>query len=139
MILLTDGVNNRGEVSPVTAARAAAALGIKIYSIGVGKEGVHPMEVDDPLYGRQVVMQKTEIDEAMLRGISSATGGRYFRAQNPKALEAIYREIDGLEKVEIKTSRYTRYSELFMPLAIAALVLLLLEVVLAQTRFRRAP
>jgi Ca-activated chloride channel family protein len=139
MILLTDGVNNAGEVSPVTAARAAAALGIKVYTIGVGKEGEHPIEVDDPLYGRQVVMVKTEIDEKMLREISAATGGKYYRAQNPKALETIYREIDGLEKVEIKTSRYTRYSELYMPLALAALVLLLLEVALAQTRFRRAP
>lgn len=139
MILLTDGVNNAGEVSPVTAAQAAAALGIKVYTIGVGKEGEHPIEVDDPLYGRQVVMVKTEIDEDMLRQVSAATGGKYFRAQNPKALEAIYREIDGLEKVEIKTSRYTRYSELFMPLAIAALLLLVAEIALAQTRFRRGP
>jgi Ca-activated chloride channel homolog len=139
MILLTDGVNNAGEVSPVTAARAAAALGIKVYTIGVGKEGEHPLEVDDPLYGRQVVMVKTEIDEAMLREVSAATGGKYYRAQNPKALEAIYKEIDGLEKVEIKTSRYTRYSELFMTVALIALVLLLTELVLAQTRFRRAP
>lgn len=139
MILLTDGVNNSGEVSPVTAARAAAALGIKVYTIGVGKEGEHPIEVDDPLYGRQVVMMKTEIDEPMLREIAAVTGGKYYRAQNPKALEAIYREIDGLEKVEIKTSRYTRYSELFMPLALAALALLLLEIVLSQTRFRRTP
>jgi Ca-activated chloride channel family protein len=139
MILLTDGVNNSGEVSPVTAARAAAALGVKIYTVGVGKDGEHPIEVDDPVYGRQVVMARTEIDEAMLRQIAGITGGKYYRAQNPKALESIYREIDGLEKVEIKTSRYTRYRELFMPLAIAALILLLAEIALAHTRFRRAP
>jgi Ca-activated chloride channel family protein len=91
------------------------------------------------VYGRQVVMARTEIDEAMLRQIAGITGGKYYRAQNPKALESIYREIDGLEKVEIKTSRYTRYRELFMPLAIAALILLLAEIALAHTRFRRAP
>jgi Ca-activated chloride channel family protein len=139
MILLTDGVNNSGEVSPVTAARAAAALGIKVYTIGVGKEGEHPLEVDDPLYGRQVVMVKTEIDEPMMREIASITGGKYYRAQNAKALDAIYREIDALEKVEIKTSRYTRYSELFMPFALAAFLLLMLETFLRHTRFRRAP
>jgi Ca-activated chloride channel family protein len=139
IILLTDGVNNSGEVSPVTAAQAAAALGIKVYTIGVGKDGEHPIEVDDPVYGRQVVRVKTEIDEAMLQNIANVTGGKYYRAQNPKALEAIYQEIDALEKVEIKTSRYTRYSELFMPLAMIALALMLLEAVLAHTRFRRAP
>jgi Ca-activated chloride channel family protein len=139
MILLTDGVNNSGEVSPATAAQAAAALNVKIYTIGVGKDGEHPIEIDDPVYGKQVVMARTEIDENMLRTIARSTGGRYFRAQNPKALEGIYREIDGLEKVEIKTSRYTRYRELFMPLAMTALVLLLLGVALEHTRFRRAP
>lgn len=139
VILLTDGVNNAGEVSPVTAARAAAALGIKVYTIGVGRDGEHPIEVDDPLYGRRVVRVRTEIDEAMLREVAAVTGGRYYRAQNPKALETIYREIDALEKVEIRTTRYTRYSELFMPLALTALLLLLLEIVLTQTRFRRAP
>jgi Ca-activated chloride channel family protein len=139
MILLTDGVNNSGEVSPVTAARAAAALGIKVYTIGVGKDGEHPIEVDDPVYGRQVVMAKTEIDEPMLRQIAGITGGRYFRAQNPEALESIYRAIDGLEKTEIKTSRFTRYRELFLPVALTGLILLLASLVLAHTRFRRAP
>jgi Ca-activated chloride channel family protein len=139
MILLTDGVNNMGEVAPVTAARAAAALGIKIYTVGVGKDGDHPVEVDDPVYGKRVVMARTEIDEDMLRTVAKITGGKYFRAQDSKALAAIYTEIDGLEKVEIKTSRYTRYRELFMPLAATALILLLLEMLLAHTRFRRVP
>jgi Ca-activated chloride channel family protein len=139
MILLTDGVNNSGEVSPVTAARAAAALGIKVYTIGVGKDGEHPIEVDDPVYGRQVVMAKTEIDEPMMRQIAGITGGKYFRAQNPKSLEDIYTEIDRLEKVEIKTSHYTRYRELFLPFAFTGLALLLASLALAHTRFRRAP
>src|SRR5690606_5463999 len=127
MILLTDGVNNAGEVSPVTAARAAEALGIKVYTIGVGRDGDHPIEVDDPVYGKRMMMIRTEIDEAMLREVAAITGGKYYRAQSPGALEAIYKEIDGLEKVEIKTSRYTRYRERFMPLALAALLLLLAE------------
>lgn len=139
MILLTDGVNNSGQVSPVTAARAAAALGIRIYTIGVGKDGEHPLEVDDPVYGRRVVMARTEIDEEMLREVAAIGDGRYFRAQDPKGLSAIYREIDELEKVEIKTSRHTRYGELFMPLALAALALLAAELLLSRTLFRRAP
>jgi Ca-activated chloride channel family protein len=139
MILLTDGANNAGEVSPVTAARAAKALGIKIYTVAVGKDGDQPVEVDDPVFGKRIVMVPTQIDEPMLREIASLTGGKYFRAQNPKALSAIYASIDKLERTEIKTSSHTRYGELFMKLAWAALALLLLEVLLAQTRFRKAP
>lgn len=139
MILLTDGVNNSGEVTPATAAKAAQALGIRIYTVGVGREGEYPIEIDDPVMGRRVVTVRTEIDEATLRAIAASTGGRYYRAQDPKALESIYREIDALEKVEIKASRYTRYRELFPNLALLALALLLVEIILAQTRFRRAP
>jgi Ca-activated chloride channel family protein len=139
LILLTDGANNAGEVSPVTAARAAKAMGVKVYAVGVGKDGEQPIEVDDPMFGTRIVMAPTQIDEPMLREIAAATGGKYFRAQNPKALESIYAEIDRLEKTEIKTSSHTRYSELFMNLALVALVLLVAEIVLAQTVFRRAP
>lgn len=139
MILLTDGVNNAGEVTPATAARAAQALGIRIYAVGVGREGENPVEVDDPVYGPRVVMARTEIDEAGLREIAAITGGRYYRAQDSKALASIYDQIDRLEKVEIKASRYTRYRELFPALAAAALVLLLAEIALSRTRLRRAP
>lgn len=139
LILLTDGANNAGEISPVTAARAAKALGVKIYAVGVGKDGEQPLEVDDPMFGPRIIMVPTQIDEPMLRDIASATGGKYFRAQNPKALQSIYAEIDRLEKTEIKTSSHTRYSELFMNLALVALILIVLEIVLAQTVFRRAP
>ena len=139
MILLTDGANNAGEVSPVTAARAAKALGIKIYTVGVGKDGDQPLEVDDPMFGKRIVMVPTQIDEPMLRDIASLTGGKYFRAQNPKALADIYAGIDKLERTEIKTSNHTRYGELFMKLCWAALAFLLAEIVLAQTRFRKAP
>jgi Ca-activated chloride channel family protein len=139
MIVLTDGVNNAGEVTPATAARAAQALGIRIYAVGVGREGEYPVEIDDPMMGPRVVLAKTEIDEAGLREVAALTGGRYYRAQDAKALASIYREIDRLEKVEIKASRYTRYRELFAPLATAALILLLAEIALSRTRFRRLP
>ena len=139
LILLTDGANNAGEISPVTAARAAKALGVKVYAVGVGKDGEQPVEIEDPMFGKRIVMVPTEIDEPMLREIASTTGGKYFRAQNPKALQSIYSEIDRLEKTEIKTSSHTRYSELFMNLALAALILIVAEIALAQTVFRRAP
>jgi Ca-activated chloride channel family protein len=139
MILLTDGVSNAGQVTPATAARAAKAIGIRIYTVGVGREGESPVQVDDPVYGPRVVLARTEIDEAGLREVAALTGGRYYRAQDAKALESIYREIDKLEKVEIKASRYTRYRELFPALAWAALALLLAEIALSRTRLRRAP
>lgn len=137
MVLLTDGENNMGEVAPVTAARAAAALGIKIYTVGVSKDGNQPLEVDDPFYGRRVVQVSTSLDEPMLGEIAELTGGSYFRAQGDGALEDIYRGIDALEKTEVETASYTRHGELFAKLAVAALALLLLEALLAHTRFRR--
>ncbi len=139
MVLLTDGENNSGEVDPVTAARAAEALGIKIYTIGVGKEGEQPMEVDDPFFGKRIVGVPTRIDEPMLKQIASQTGGQYFRAQDPKALEGIYGTIDQLEKTEIKTTSFTRYRELFAACVWLALGLILLEMILAHTRFRKVP
>jgi Ca-activated chloride channel homolog len=139
VVILTDGENNAGEVDPITAAKAAKALGIKIYAIGVGKEGDQPMEIDDPLFGRRIVSVPTRIDEPMMRSISSLTGGRYFRAQNPKSLQEIYSSIDKLEKSELKTTSYYRYHELFLNLLLAALAVLLLEVILANTRFMKIP
>jgi Ca-activated chloride channel homolog len=139
MVLLTDGENNSGEVDPVTAARAAAALGIKIYTIGVGKEGEQPIEVDDPFFGKRIVAVPTKIDEPMLRQIAGLTGGQYFRAQDPEGLKKIYENIDKLEKTEIKTTSYMRYRELFAPLALLALGFLVLEMLLAHTRFRKLP
>jgi Ca-activated chloride channel family protein len=139
IVLLTDGENNAGEVDPVTAARAAKALGVKIYTIGVGKEGEQPLEVEDPFFGKRIVAVPTRIDEPMLREIAGLTGAKYYRAQDPKALEDIYKTIDELEKTEIKTSSYTRYREVFSLLAWAALGLILAEVLLAHTRFRKVP
>lgn len=139
IVLLTDGSNNAGEVDPVTAAKAAKALGIKIYTIGVGKEGDQPIEMDDPLFGKRIVTVRTDVDEGMLKAIAQLTGAQFYRAQDAKALEGIYGTIDKLEKTEIKTTSYYRYDELFANLLIAALILLLLEIALANTRFMKIP
>jgi Ca-activated chloride channel family protein len=139
MILLTDGSNNAGEVDPITAAKAAQALGIKIYTIGVGKEGDQPIEVEDPLWGKRIMTVRTDVDEPMLRSIASLTGAKFFRAQDPQALKDIYGTIDKLEKTEIKTTSYYRYRELFANLVIIALLFLLLEIALANTRFMKIP
>ncbi len=139
MILLTDGGNNAGEVDPIMAARVAQALGIKIYTVGVGKDGDQPIEVDDPVFGKRIVAIRSDVDLGLLRQISAITGGKSYHAQDSQALQDIYQTIDKLEKTEIKTTSYYRYRELFMGLVYAALLLLLLEAALAHTRFRKVP
>lgn len=126
MILLTDGVNNRGDIDPMTAARAAAAFGIKIYSIGVGTQGMAPVPVGRGLYGLRYEEQPVEIDEALLTNISRMTGGRYFRAVDATALQNIYTQIDALERTPVQSTTYMRYTELFRwPLGLAVLALVL--------------
>jgi len=139
VILTTDGANNSGEVDPLTAAKAAKALGIKVYTIGVGKEGEQPIEIDDPLFGKRIITQKSDVDMPTLQAISDVTGGKCFRAQDSKALQDIYDQIDKLEKTEIKTTSYYRYHELFRNLLLAALLALILEIGLANTRFMKIP
>lgn len=125
MILLTDGVNNRGDIDPLTAARAAAAFGIKIYSIGVGTKGMAPVPVGRGVYGLRYENQPVEIDEALLTTISRMTGGRYFRAVDATALQNIYSQINSLERTPVQSSTYVRYSELFRwPLGVAVIALL---------------
>ncbi len=126
MILLTDGVNNRGDIDPMTAARAAAAFGIKIYSVGVGTQGMAPVPVGRGLYGLRFENQPVEIDEALLTNISRLTGGRYFRAVDASALRSIYSQIDALVRSPVQSSTYVRYTELFRwPLGLAVLALLI--------------
>jgi len=139
IILLTDGVNNAGEINPVTAAEIAKTLGIRIYSIGVGKPGPAPYPVDDPIFGRRYVQIENEIDEASLRKIADLTGGRYYRAKDEKGLKEIYDEISSLERTKIKTKQFVNYRELYLYFLAAALGLILIEVVLSQTRFRKIP
>jgi Ca-activated chloride channel family protein len=145
MILLTDGANNKGEISPVAAAQAAGALGMKIYTIGVGREGEVPYPVDyiDRRTGRvvetRVQMIPSDLDEQTLADIAGATGGQFFRANNAEKLKEIYEKIDALEKTEIKTRSYTSWSEKFYPWVWAGFIALMLELGLAYTRFLRIP
>jgi Ca-activated chloride channel homolog len=139
MILLTDGVNNAGDTEPLQAARIAKALGIKIYTIGTGTRGVAMVPVRDP--SGQTVLQRmrVDLDEPMLTEIATLTGGQYFRATDGAALQAIYAEIDRLEKTTNVTEHYQQYAELFPLLLLPGLGCLVLEVVLSTTRFRKIP
>ena len=139
MILLTDGRNNAGEVDPLTAARAAKALGIKIYTIAAGTPKGGPMPVDDPVWGRRYVNAPTEIDEGTLREIASVTGGRYFRAKTEGMLAEVYEEIGELEKTKIEVKHYTTYTELAPRFMIAGLVLLLAALAAEATVLRGIP
>jgi Ca-activated chloride channel family protein len=126
MILLTDGVNNRGSIDPHTAARAAAQFGIRIYTIGVGTEGMARVPVGRSVYGLRYEWQPVNIDEALLTDVSRMTGGRYFRAHDAAALQRVYDQIDALERSPIQSTTYSRYHELFRwPLGVALLALLL--------------
>ncbi|MBA3645643.1 MAG: VWA domain-containing protein [Gemmatimonadaceae bacterium] len=125
LILLTDGINNRGTVDPRTAAQAASAYGIKIYTIGVGTQGSAPVPVGrGPNGGLIFQMQRVELDEVMLSDIARQTGGRYFRARDAAALQAIYQQIDRLERAPVQSRTIVRYAELFRwPLTLAILSL----------------
>ena len=138
VILLTDGRNNAGSLKPAKAAEVAKAFGVKIYTIGAGTRGKAPFLVDG-LFGKQPVYQDVEIDEPVLRTIAETTGGTYFRAEDMEALAKIYGQIDELEKTEIKSMSYLEYNEEFSAFIMAALFLLLLEIILLSTRFRKVP
>ncbi len=139
MILATDGDNNAGEIDPITAANLAAALDIKIYTIGVGKQGNAMFPYNDPIFGKRYIYQPTRIDEETLKEIAKRTGGKYFRARSGKELEEIYSTIDKLEKTEIKVASHIQYRELFPYFTYAGLIFLVLELVLANTYFRKLP
>ena len=139
IILATDGVNNAGSVNPLTAAEAAKALGIKVYTIGTGVRGEAPMPVKDAFGNTHLQTVKVEIDEEMLRNIATATGGQYYRATDTDSLDKIYESINQLEKTTRKLKKYQQYDELYLWFLVPGLGLLLLELVLAQTRFRRLP
>jgi Ca-activated chloride channel family protein len=139
LILLTDGDNNAGEIDPVTGANLAAAMDIKIYTIGAGKPGNAMYPYQDPIFGKRYVYQPTNIDEATLKKIAERTGGRYFRARSGEELEQIYEEIDQLEKTEIQVASHIQYTELFQWFTYAGLAVFLLELLLATTYFRKLP
>lgn len=134
VVLLTDGENNRGTIDPRTAAQAAAALGVRVYTIGVGTEGVAPVPVGRGVFGLRYENRPVRIDEALLEDIAKQTGGRYFRARDAQALKRIYEQIDQLERAPIRSARYVRHTELYAwPLGLAA-ALLLLELLLLWRR-----
>ena len=139
VILLTDGMNNAGKIDPLTAARLAQTMKIKIYSIGIGKPGMAPYPVEDPIFGIRYVQMETQIDEPTLQQIAQMTGGQYFRAKDKNSLRQIYQEIDHLEKTPISVKNWTEYEELFSFFAIPSFILLIGEVLLRQTRFRKLP
>ncbi len=139
IVLLTDGRNNRGEIDPITAAQMSQALGVKVYSIGAGTEGVARVPVSDPMFGRRYVSMRVDIDEPTLKQVADLTGGQYYRATDRASLDSIYRQIDELETTEIEVQHFTRYGELFhMPL-VAGLFLVILEVALGNTVLRKIP
>ena len=137
VILLTDGVNNSGEVSPQTAAEIAKTYGIRVYTIGVGANGMAPYPVMTP-WGVDVQQMKVEIDEKLLQDIADLTGGRYFRATDNTKLSEIYSEINKMEKARTTIDSFPVYKELFGKYALAALVCLLLEL-LVSVAIRRMP
>lgn len=140
VILLTDGVNNRGEISPLTAAQIAKDMGIKVYTIGIGRRGTAPYPVFDEK-GREVniVNMKVEIDEKILRDIATSTGGEYFRATDKQSLQAIYEQINTLEKSSVEITERTTLHEEYLVYVLWALVALVLEFIINRVILRRIP
>lgn len=139
VILLTDGVNNRGEIDPITAARMAQALGIRVYTIGMGKPGGGLIPINDPIFGRRYQKANFELDEGVLRNIAQITGGSYFRATDTDKLAAIFQEIDEMEKTRIEISQFTKYREIAPGLIILGFILLFLFIFLGNTIYRKLP
>ncbi len=139
VILLTDGINNAGAVDPVTAARLARAVGVRVYTIGAGTEGTAPYPVDDPVLGRHYVWIQSEVDEATLRQVADITGGRYFRATTPALLAQVYREIGTLEPSRVELRSYTKWAEVGPALLGAGLALIGLALLLDGTLLVRYP
>ena len=138
VILLTDGVNNGGLIDPATALEIAKTFKVKVYTIGVGTDGYAPTPVSTPL-NIEKKKKKVAIDEKLLKNIADQTGGKYFRATDNKSLQSIYAEIDHLEKSKVEITTLHRYTEKFYPLIFAAMALLLLEIILRFTIFRKFP
>jgi len=138
IILLTDGVNNRGAIAPMTAADIAKTFGIRVYTIGVGTQGMAPVPVQTP-FGTQYQNAKVEIDEETLQKIAAATDGRYFRATDNEKLREIYREIDEMEKSKIDVKEYSKQEEEYMRFGLLATVFLLIEILFRYLFFRKIP
>jgi len=140
VVLITDGANNAGQIDPFTASEMAKALGAKIYTIGVGGLGT-PFIIREDIFGKHMVPypDAERVDEVSLRKIAETTHGKYFRATDAQGFWDIFKEIDSLEKTKILSEGHRRFRELFPYFLIPALVLLLMEMILSQTRFRKLP
>ncbi len=138
IILLTDGVNNRGEIDPITAAQIAKSYGIRVYTVGVGTIGEAPYPVQTP-FGVRYQMVPVDIDEKVLNQVADITDGKYFRATDNKKLRSIYQEIDRLEKTRVEIRSYRRHTELYYSFIFFAIFLLIGDVGLSNTVFRKIP
>jgi len=139
VILLTDGINNAGAVDPVTAAKLAKAVGVRIYAIGAGTQGTAPFPVDDPILGRHYVWVASEVDEATLKEVALQTGGRYFRATSAELLSQVYHEIGALEPSRVEMRSYTQWAEMGPRVLALGGALLALELLLGFTVLNRYP
>lgn len=138
VILLTDGINNGGLIDPSTALEIAKAFHVKVYTIGVGTDGYAPTPISTPM-GIVMQNQKVSIDEKLLENIASQTGGKYFRATDNNSLEKIYNDINRLEKSKVEVTTFHRYTEKFYAFVLAAMALLLIELILRYTLFKKFP
>lgn len=138
VILLTDGTNNRGQIAPLTAAEMARSYGIRVYTVGVGTKGMAPTPVQTP-FGVRMQNMAVDIDEKTLTEIAAMTGGQYFRAQDTEGLRQVYEEIDEMEKYLISVQNVTQRQEKFLMFALAAMALILLELILRRTWLRSIP
>ena len=139
VVLVTDGVNNSGQISPRMAADIARDLEVKVYTIGVGRRGQAPMPAMDPYGNVMMVMADVEIDEDVLREIARVTGGKYFRAENSDALTKIYEEIDQMEKSKVQVTDYISYEELFLSWVLWGVLLLVVELLFSRVVLNRLP
>jgi Ca-activated chloride channel family protein len=139
VILLTDGMNNTGKISPIAAAEAAKAMGVKIYTIGVGVRGMAPIPVRDEAGNMHFVMDKVDVDEKTLQTVAAATGGTFYRATDTDSLEKIYDQINRLEKTAQTVQKFEHYDELYSWALIPAMALLGFGLLLQNTRLRRLP
>ena len=138
IILLTDGSNNRGEISPMTAAEMAKSFGIRVYTIGVGTNGTAPYPIQGA-FGKQYVNMAVEIDENVLRQIAQTANGQYYRATSNSKLKEVYEEIDKLERTKLQVKEFSKNQEEYQPLALALLLSILLSILLKQTVLRTIP
>ena len=139
VILLTDGANNAGDISPLTSAEIAKTYGIRVYTIGIGTQGTAPYPIQTMSGAIQRIQVEVDVDEPTLKDIARITDGEYFRATDNESLEGIYQEIDKLEKTKLNVKEFSRRQEEYLKYALAAFLLVLLDVLLRQTVLRKLP